>query len=172
MNKEGNLIQASNIKEMIYFIRGHRVMLDSDLAFLYGVTTKRLNEQVRRNLKRFPKDFMFQLSWEEIKILRSQNATSNQKRGGRRSLPFAFTEHGSIMLASVLNSDRAIQASIYVVKAFVSFKNFLINYDELKSKFNAIEKRITGHDKQIRALFDAIRRLMTPAEKQKRKIGF
>ncbi|HET6992393.1 MAG TPA: ORF6N domain-containing protein, partial [Bacteroidia bacterium] len=119
---------------MIYLIRGHKVMIDEDLARIYGVTTKRLNEQVKRNLDRFPKDFMFQLTEKEIISLRSQFATSNEGKGGRRYAPYVFTEHGAVMLASVLNSPVAIKASIQVVKAFVRLREMLIANKELAEK--------------------------------------
>ena len=147
-------------------------MTDTDLAYLYGVTTKRLNEQVKRNVKRFPKDFMFEMSLEETNNLKSHFATSSLKWGGRRSLPNVFTEHGAIMLASVLNSKRAIQASIYVVRAFVRIKDFIRKNQEIKTKLDAIERKIIGHDEDIQTLFHGLRQLLTSKEKPKRKIGF
>ncbi|MBI3855598.1 MAG: ORF6N domain-containing protein [Planctomycetes bacterium] len=156
------------IESRIFIIRSHRVMFDSDLALLYGVTTKRLNQQVRRNLKRFPADFGFQLTWKEIRILRSQNATSSW--GGRRTQPWVFTEHGALMLSSVLSSRAALQASIQVVRAFVRLRELLADHRELSRRLDALEARFHG---QFRTVFDAIRRLMeVPPERPTRRIGF
>jgi len=134
-------------------------MLDSDLAELYGTSTKRLNEQVSRNNDRFPIDFMFRLSLEEWDSLRSQNATSKPGRGGRRVPPFVFTEHGAIMAANVLNSPRAVHASIQVVRAFVRLRDLLTSNKELARRLDALEQKYDG---QFRVVFDAIRKLMTP----------
>src|SRR5262249_48982538 len=154
----------------ILFIRGEKVILDSDLAELYGVTTKRLNEQVRRNRDRFPTDFMFQLTEEEFDRLRSQNATSNVGRGGRRSLPFVFTEHGAIMAANILSSQRAIAASVTVVRAFVRLRQMLASHADLARKLEALEKR---YDAQFKEVFTAIRALMEPPGASPRKrIGY
>jgi hypothetical protein len=161
------LIPAEVIERKIYLIRGHKVMLDSDLAELYGVTTKRLNEQVRRNLKRFPSDFMFQSSSKEAESLRSQIATS--KRGGRRYLPYAFTEQGVAMLSSVLNSDRAIEVNIQIMRAFVKLREMIASNKELAKRLDELESK---YDEQFKVVFDAIRELMAPAEPKKRKIGF
>ena len=147
-------------------------MLDSDLAELYDVPTRRLNEQVKRNIERFPDDFMFQLTTDEFESLRSQIATSKSGRGGRRYLPNVFTEHGAIMLASVLNSERAIEASIFVVRAFVRFREMILVHKELASKIMELERKVAGHDKDIHNLLTAIRQLMMPPEKSKRQIGF
>ncbi|HTD68643.1 MAG TPA: ORF6N domain-containing protein [Candidatus Limnocylindria bacterium] len=156
----------------IHFIRGQRVMLDSDLAIIYGVTTKRLNEQFRRNRHRFPSDFAFQLAKDEFQDLRSQIATSSY--GGRRYRPFVFTEHGAIMVASVLNSARAVEMSVFVVRAFVQMREVLMGNRRLAAKLAELEKRVGGHDEVIADLITAIRRLLeTPAEeKPKREIGF
>jgi len=144
------------------------MMLDSDLAELYGVETKRLNEQVRRNLNRFPPDFMFQLTAEEWESLRSQFATL--KRGEHRKyLPFAFTEHGALMLANVLNSERAAQTSVQVVRAFVRLRQMLAANAELARKLEAMENK---YDRQFKVVFDAIRQLMSPPARPKREIGF
>ena len=143
-------------------------MLDSDLAELYGVETKRLNEQVRRNPNRFPPDFMFQLTAEEWESLRSQFATL--KRGEHRKyLPYAFTEHGALMLANVLNSERAAQTSVMVVRAFVRLRQMLASNAELARKLDAMEKK---YDRQFKVVFDAIRQLMSPPEPKRREIGF
>ncbi|MBI4468853.1 MAG: ORF6N domain-containing protein [Acidobacteria bacterium] len=150
-------------------IRGHKVMLDADLAELYGVNTKRLNEQVKRNLGRFPTDFMFQLTRKEAEALRSQIATSKAGRGGRRTLPYAFTEHGAVMLASVLSSPIAVQASIQVVRAFVRLREILATHKELARKMDAMEKK---YDTQFKVVFDAIRQLMAPPVSKRRPIGF
>ncbi|MEW5993198.1 MAG: ORF6N domain-containing protein [Candidatus Zixiibacteriota bacterium] len=160
------------VENRIYLIRGQRVMLDSDLAELYGVTTKRLNEQVKRNTERFPADFMFRLNPAEVEVLRSQFATSNKGRGGRRHLPYAFTEHGAVMLASVLNSDRAIEASIFVVRAFIRMRELLSVHKDFARKLTELERRVSGHDEDIKALVAAIRQLMQPTDPPKRKIGF
>ena len=165
-------IPVEIIEKKIYIIRNQRVMLDSDLAELYDVTTKRLNEQVRRNIERFPEDFIFQLTDEEYKILRSQIATSNIIHGGRRYIPYAFTEHGAIMAATILNSPKAVEMSIFVVRAFVKLREIISGNKELALKLNELENKYEKHDKDIKAIIDAIRQLMTPPEKTKRKIGF
>lgn len=166
------IVPVERIQSHILLIRGYKVMLDSDLAELYGVTTKRLNEQVKRNNERFPADFMFQLTSEETKGLRSQIATSKEGRGGRRYRPYAFTEHGAIMAASVLNSHRAIELSVYVVRAFVKLREMLRTHKELDRKLAELEKRIEGHDEETMALFEATRQLMEPPEKVSKRIGF
>lgn len=163
---------AQRIESRILVARGHKVILDSHLAELYGVTTRRLNEQVRRNRERFPADFMFQLSADEVKALKSQIATSNDGRGGRRTRPYVFTEHGAIMAAGVLNSPRAIEASVYVVRAFVKLREMLSTHKELARRLGELERRIEGQDEEIMALFDAIRQLMEPIEKSGKRIGF
>ncbi|MCK5357837.1 MAG: ORF6N domain-containing protein [Elusimicrobiales bacterium] len=142
--------------------------MDSDLAKLYGVTTKRLNEQVKRNKDRFPKDFMFRLNEQEAKNLRSQSATS-KSRGGRRYLPFVFTEHGAVMAANVLNSATAIKASIDIVRTFVKLRQMISTHKNLAKKLNDIENK---YDNQFKVVFDAIRELMTPPTKPKKRIGF
>ena len=156
-------------------------MLDADLAALYGVTTKRLNEQVRRNLARFPADFVFQLTDQEVAILRSQFATSSSDArrlawGGRRYAPHAFSEHGAIMAAMVLNSPRATEVSVYVVRAFVQLRDTLIAHKELAQRLDELESRIerklSTHDQAIAGILDAIRQLMAPPEVKKRPIGF
>ena len=173
MPKRAAIVPVRRIESLILLVRGHRVMLDSDLAELYGVATKRLNEQVKRNRQRFPADFLFQLSSHEAKALRSQIATSTAKHGGRRYRPYAFTEHGAIMAASVLNSHRAIEVSVYVVRAFVRLREMLRTHKELARKLAELEKRIEGHDEEIIALVEAIRQLMEPApEKPSKRIGF
>ena len=165
------LVLQKTIKRKILLIRGDRVMLDSDIAQLYGVTAKRLNEQVRRNLKRFPGDFMFQLTWQETKSLRSQNATL--KRGQyTKYRRYAFTEQGVAMLSSVLNSERAIQVNIAIMRVFVNLRRILSTHKELAYKLNQLEKKIEKHDEEIQVVFESIRQLMAPPEKPKRQIGF
>jgi hypothetical protein len=170
--KGAALVPAERIERLILLIRGHKVMLDSDLAELYGVTTKRLNEQVRRNLSRFPEDFMFQLTESETHFLRSQFATSKGGgRGGRRYLPYAFTEQGVAMLSSVLNSERAIKVNIEIMRAFVRLRQILASNKELAKRLDALEKK---YDAQFKIVFDAIRQLMAPPEPEppKKRIGF
>jgi hypothetical protein len=188
------------IATRIYMIRGQRVMLDKDLAKLYGVSVKRLNEQVKRNIKRFPQDFMFLLTRQEVTTLRSQFATSNTElhmaqdvtnlrsqfvtssselieqydvsnlkfqsgisgRGGRRYLPFAFTEQGVAMLSSVLNSERAIQVNIMIMRAFVKLKELLLTHKDLAEKIAALEKKYATHDDKIHLIFEAIKKLLEP----------
>lgn len=162
--------RLTTVENAIHLIRGQRVMLDSDLAKIYGTTTVRLNQQRRRNAKRFPADFAFQLTREEFTSLISQNVIS--KRGGRRHLPWVFTEHGAIMLASVLNADVAVDASIRVVRAFVRLREMISANPELARKFAELERRLDVHDEQIAHLFAAIRQLLAPAPEKKREIGF
>lgn len=171
------LIPIETIERKILLIRGEKVMLDTDLSDLYGVTTKRLNEQVKRNADRFPADFAFQLSseeWENLKALssegnRSQFATGSQKHRDPRFLPWVFTEHGAIMAATVLNSKQAVAMSVYVVRTFIRLRQMLATHKDLARKLADMEKK---YDSQFKVVFDAIRQLMTPPEKPKRKIGF
>ncbi len=163
-------IPMATIEQKILLIRGQKVMLDSDLAELYGVTTKRLNEQVRRNIERFPSDFTFQLSPAEFASLRSHFATLKPGRGQHRKyMPYVFTEHGALMVASVLNTPRAVEVSLYVVRAFVRLRAMIISHTDLARKPDELEKKYDG---QFHVLFDAIRKLMTVEEKPRRKIGF
>ncbi|MBI5210746.1 MAG: ORF6N domain-containing protein [Elusimicrobia bacterium] len=173
------LIPLESIERRIYLLRGHKVMLDSDLAALYGVGTRRLNEQVRRNLQRFPPDFMFRLTLEECRHLMSQIATSSSGWGGRRKLPLVFTQEGVAMLSGVLNSKRAIQVNIAIMRAFVRLREVLVTHKDLAKRLEDIERHLSGHDAElgmqaakIRAVFRALRRLMDPPAKQKRQIGF
>jgi hypothetical protein len=163
---------ADAVDQRIFVVRGRRVMLDADLAALYGVRLKRLNEQVRRNRERFPDDFMLQLSFEEVRELRgsrSQIATMKQGQNVKYA-PYAFTEHGAVMLASVLNSPAAIDASIQVVRAFVRLRAMVAVHEELARKLAGLERK---YDKQFRVVFEAIRALMTPEPKRLRgRIGF
>jgi phage regulator Rha-like protein len=174
MTGKNTLVAVENIEAKILFIRGQKVMLDADLAELYGVEIKRLNEQVRRNIERFPEDFMFQLADEEFAVLRSQFATLKSGRGQHRKyLPYAFTEHGALMLGNVLKSERAVEVSLHVVRAFVRLRELVSSHKELSQKLNLLERKVGAHDRAIAELINAIRKLMTPAEpKKKRPIGF
>ena len=163
---------AFSVESRIFFLRRRRVISDTDLAALYGVTVKRLNQQVKRNQERFPSDFMFQLTSKEHKILRLQIATSKKGSGGRRYLPNVFTEHGAIMAATVLNSERAVQMSVYVVRAFVRLREMLATNRRLASKIDELEKRMDSHDGTIQELIEAIRELMTPEDEPRVRIGF
>jgi len=163
---------AIPVESRILVLRSHKVILDTDLAELYGVTVKRLNEQVKRNEERFPADFMFQLSTQEHEDLRSQFATSKTGRGGRRYPPYAFTEHGAIMAATVLNSERAVEMSVFVVRAFVRLREILANNQELAAKVDELERRLDTHDASIQDLIEAIKELMAPEPATGRKIGF
>ncbi len=173
MAKAG-LVPVERIEKAILLIRGQKVLLDRDLAELYGVSTKRLNEQVRRNLARFPEDFMFQLTAAETESLRSQIATSKPGRGGRRYHPYAFTEQGVAMLSSVLNSDRAIEVNIAIMRAFVRLREILATHKDLARKLEEVEKKLGQHDEKFQIVFEAIRQLMAPPPEpdHKRRIGF
>jgi hypothetical protein len=168
------ILTHEQISGRIFIIRGHRVMLDSDLAELYGVSTKRLNEQVRRNIRRFPEDFMFQLTNSEKEILRSQFATlKNLSRGGHRKYnPYVFTEQGVAMLSGVLKSDRAVDVNVAIMRAFVRLRQVLSAHKELSAKLDQLERKTEKHDEEIQAIFTAIRQLMKPVEPSRRKIGF
>ena len=164
-----DLIPDEKIEKAIYLIRGEKVMLDHDLALLYGVETKVLNRAVKRNLQRFPSDFMFQLTAEEADRLRCQIGTSNEGRGGRRYLPYVFTEQGVAMLSSVLNSERAILVNIEIMRAFVKLRQMLASNAELSRRLDELESK---YDKQFRVVFDAIRRLMATPARGRKEIGF
>ena len=166
--------EPARIEALIHVIRGQRVMLDSDLARIYKVNTSQLNQQLKRNQRRFPTDFAFRLTRKEFTSLISQIVISKKGRGGRRQSPWVFTEHGAIMLASVLNSPTAIKASVFVVRAFVRMREALGLNKELAAKLSELERRVIGHDAAIQTLFDAIRELIDPgpAEKAPREIGF
>jgi phage regulator Rha-like protein len=161
-----------SVESRILFLRHQKVILDSDLAELYGVPAKRLNEQVKRNHERFPADFMFQLTGKEEQILRSQFATSKKGRGGRRYPPYAFTEHGAIMAATVLNTKQAIQMSVFVVRAFVRVREMLATNQQFAAKVDELERRLTTHDSTIQEIIEAIKELMVPEETPRRKMGF
>jgi hypothetical protein len=172
MSKE--IISIERIARAIYLLRGHKVMLDFDLAVLYGVATKVLNQAVKRNRDRFPEDFMFRLSVSETSSLRnwSQIVTSSRKHRGKRYRPYAFTEQGIAMLSSVLNSERAVKVNIAIMRAFVKLRQVLETNRELAQKFSEFERRIDKHDEEIAAILEAIRQLMTTPEKPRRQIGF
>jgi hypothetical protein len=158
------------IENKILIIRGLKVMLDKDLAMLYRVETFNLNKAVKRNITRFPSDFMFQLTKEEYNNLIFQNGISSW--GGTRKLPFAFTEQGIAMLSSVLKSERAVQVNIKIMRVFVKLREIIITHKELAQKLKELELKIESHDENITAIFEAINQLLTPEEKPKRKIGF
>jgi len=163
---------ALRVESRILMLRQEKVILDSDLAELYGVTVKRLNEQVKRNRERFPADFMFRLTAKEDEILRSQIATSSSGYGGRRYPPYAFTEHGAIMAATVLNSPKAVEMSVFVVRAFVRLRQMLATNRELAVKIDQLEHKLESHDTAIQELIEAIKELMAPVEGPRGKIGF
>ncbi len=172
-SSEKALIPLERVERSIFVLRGQKVIIDVTLADLYGVTVKRLNEQVKRNQDRFPLDFMFQMTDEEHQALRSQSATIETGRGRHRKyLPYVFTEHGAIMAASVLNSGRAIEMSILVVRAFIKLRNILATNRQLATKLDELERKLSTHDQQIMVLFDAIQSLTTPAKQQRQIIGF
>ena len=186
------MIPVEQIAQLIYLIRGQKVMLDFDLAALYGVATKVLNQAVKRNRERFPNDFLFQLTDEEMRFSRSQfvtlksqavddqpipanwsqSVTSFRKHRGKRYRPFAFTEQGVAMLSSVLNSERAVKVNIAIMRAFVKLRKTLETNRKLARKFSDLERRVVKHDKEITAIIEAIRQLMAPAEKPRREIWF
>jgi hypothetical protein len=167
--EEKSLIPEELIKNKILLIRGQRVMLDRDLAVLYGVETKTLKQAVKRNPKRFPNDFMFELTKEEFKNWRSQFVTSKADKMGLRYPPFAFTENGVAMLSSILNSERAIMVNIQIMRTFTRLREILGSHVELRRKIEQMEKK---YDSQFKVVFEAIRQLMSPPLKPKRKIGF
>ena len=166
------LLADQKILNRIYLIRGQKVMIDEDLADLYGVETRRLNEQVKRNLKRFPRDFMFTLTQKEFDNLKSQNATS--KWGGRRKIPRAFTEQGVAMLSSVLNSDTAIEVNIRIIRVFSKLREYALTHKEILLQLSKLEKEVRGNSKDIENIFIVLKELIekqsTPAPR--RKIGF
>lgn len=169
--KKLSLLPIESIETRILLIRGEKVMIDSDLAKLYGVSTKVLNQAVKRNSARFPIDFMFELTKDERNEVVT-NCDHLKLLKFSSTLPKVFTEHGAIMLASVLNSQRAVNASIYVVRAFVHLREVLISHKDLAFKLKVLESKIEGHDEQIRDIIEAINHLLVPPEKPKRQIGF
>jgi hypothetical protein len=176
--------KAQPIEQMIMTIRGQRVILDADLARIYGVPTKRLNEQVRRNADRFPPDFAFVLTEEEVTNLKSQIATSStslnrsqfatasQRHRDPRFPPYAFTEHGALMVANILRSKRAVDMSVFVVRAFIRLRGMVSTHRELSRRLVELEKRLESHDEQIQVILKAIKQLMAPPEKPTKRIGF
>ncbi len=160
------------LETKIVVLRGEKVLLGDDLAATYGVPTRVLNQAVKRNRERFPEDFCFQLTAEEVAALRSQIVISKPGRGGRRYRPWAFTEHGAIMAAAVLNSPRAVEMSIFVVRVFVRLREMAKSHGELAAKVAALERRVAGHDESIRRTLQAIRVLLEPSVKPRRRIGF
>ncbi len=170
MGKQSPIIPLDTIERAIFFIRGHKVMLDADLAKLYDVTTFNFNKAVKRNLDRFPRDFMFQLTAEEAHALRFQIGMSKRSgRGGRRYVPYAFTEQGVAMLSSVLRSKRAVQVNIAIMRTFVRLREMIASNKELAKCLNELEKK---YDAQFKVVFDTIRALMAPADEPQRRIGF
>jgi hypothetical protein len=163
------MIPIERIRQCIYLVRKQKVMLDKDLAALYGVTTKRLNEQVQRNINRFPSDFMFQLNDDETKILRSQIATSKKGRGGRRYNPYAFTEQGVAMLSSVLRSKRAVEVNIAIMRTFVKLRQILADNALLRRKIESMERK---YDEQFQQVFTVLKCMIAEETKPKRPFGF
>lgn len=170
------LIAAPAIEKRIFVVRGRQVLLDEDLADLYGVETKRLIQQVKRNIKRFPEDFMFQLDKKETEALRSQIATSNDGRGGRRYTPYVFTEQGVAMLSGVLRSDRAIAVNIEIMRTFVELRRITISYAALHERLETLEREMTarldGHDEQLEQIFKVLHQLISPPPRTKKPVGF
>ena len=173
MGKKDNEVRIPDevLMDKIYLIRGQKVMLDSDLAALYQVETKRLNEQVRRNLDRFPDDFMFEMGKEEWENLKSQNAAS-RSWGGRRTPPLVFTEHGVLMLSSILNSDRAIQVNIRIMRVYIKIKEMLLTNKDLLLKVEQVEKRMANQDEKIQLVFDYLKQFIKEQEQPRKEIGF
>jgi hypothetical protein len=167
------LVPVERVERLIHLARGDKVLLDADLAKLYGVTTGALNRAVRRNASRFPPDFMFQLTANEAEILKCQSGISSSGHGGRRrSIPYAFTEQGVAMLSSVLRSERAVQVNVAIMRAFVSLRRMLASNETLARKLAELERHLEGHDQAIKSLFNAIRELASPPAKPRREIGF
>jgi hypothetical protein len=182
-DKAGYLIPVERIDNAILEIRGRKVMLSHDLAVLYGVSTRTFNQAVKRNAGRFPPDFMFQLTWEEAQVLRSQSVTLDEdgsrsqnvilKRGSNiKYRPYAFSEHGAVMAATILNSPRAVEVSVFVVRAFVRLSRAAADQRRFGLKLAELESKLASHDKSFQVVFDALRKLMQPPEPKKRRIGF
>jgi hypothetical protein len=167
-----DIISLEQIVSRIYFIRGEKVLLDRDLAELYKVKTKVLKQSVRRNIRRFPEDFMFELTKDEFENWRSQFVTSNRDKMGLRYNPMAFTEQGVAMLSSVINSERAIEVNIAIMRAFVQLRRMVVPHTELARKLDNLEGRLGEYDEQFKIVFEAIRQLMISETKPKKKIGF
>lgn len=171
MANSKSIVKVGNIQQRILLIRGEKVIIDADLAEAYGVPTRRLNEQVRRNLKRFPGDFMFQLTLDE-KAEVIANCDHLEKLKFSKALPLAFTEHGAIMAASILNSQKAVEVSVFVVRAFVQLREVLAGHKEIARKISQLERKLGDHDQQIMVLIEAIKQLMDPKLPPKtRRIG-
>jgi hypothetical protein len=166
------MVTSDQIQNMVRVVRGQRVMLDSDLARLYGVTTTRLNQQVARNRNRFPGDFAYQLTQQEFAALMLQNVTSKAGRGGRRKLPWVFTEHGVAMLSSVLNSPTAVRVNIEIMRAFVQLRRLMGTPGELVEQLRRLAETVQLHDHHIRAIEEVLNRLMEQPETPRRRIGF
>ncbi|MBI5427677.1 MAG: ORF6N domain-containing protein [Nitrospinae bacterium] len=166
------VVPGQDVARRIFLIRGHRVMIDRDLAGLYGVETKYLNKAVKRNLDRFPDDFMFQLTEEEYGALRFQFGTSKTGKGGRRYLPYAFTEQGVAMLSSVLKSKKAVQVNIAIMRAFVRIRELALTHKTILRKLEDLERKYVSHDVKIETIFEAIKELMIQPGKPARRIGF
>lgn len=166
-------VRVERVERAIMLVRGHKIILDRDLATLYGVPVGRLNEAVKRNLTRFPADFMLKLTVAEYQVLISQNAMAKPGRGGRRTPPHAFTEHGVAMLSSVLNSERAVKVNIEIMRAFVRLRRLIESNHELRGRLEELERNMVDHDHKFSVVFDAIRQLMAePKEKRKPPVGF
>lgn len=170
MTTKSIIIPDEILSSKIYLIREKKVMIDSDLSELYKVETKRLNEQVRRNISRFPEDFMFQLSIEEWNNLKSQNATTSW--GGRRTPPLVFTEHGVLMLSSVLNSDRAIEVNIKIMRVYTKIKELLSSNKDLLHKMEEMEKKVNGQDEKIIQIFNYLKQFMSEKNMSRNKVGY
>lgn len=171
MSKTKAIVSQVKIEERILLIRGEKVIIDADLAGFYGIPTKRLNEQVKRNKKRFPKDFMFQLTADEKSEVVA-NCDHLAKLKYSKALPYAFTEHGAIMAASVLNSTRAINVSIFIVRAFIRLRRTIAEHRGIARKLEELERKVADHDEQILTVLEAIHQLMAPPAKTRRKIGY
>ena len=169
---EGSLAPAVDVEARILVLRGRQVILDAGLAATYGVTTRALNQAVKRNWDRFPSDFVFQLSTDELAALRSQIVTSNVGHGGRRNLPMAFSEHGALMAASVLNSPRAIEMSVFLVRAFIRLRDAARTNTEIGKHLALLERRVTAHDAALKEVFSTIRALIEPPRAPRKQIGF
>ena len=166
------LVAAPAIEKRILVVRRRQVMLDEDLADLYGVETRVLVQQVKRNARRFPEDFMFQLTRAEVEDLRSQIVISNEGRGGRRYAPYVFTEQGVAMLSGVLRSDRAIAVNIEIMRVFVELRRVASSYSAIEKRLEEIERELGGHDEQLNQIFAALRQLISPPDRPKRPVGF
>jgi len=158
------------IMSKVYYIRGNKVMLDEELAALYEVSTKRLNEQVKRNMNRFPENFMFQLTMQEFNDLKSQFATSSW--GGRRTAPYAFTEHGVLMLSSILTSERAVNVNIRIMRIYTKMREMIFTHKDILIQLEKIEKKVTGHDEDIQVIFNYFRQLLKIQKEPRPRIGF